>query len=80
MFALTIVRDVSEIKRIQQRLESIYDTVGDIIFLVAVEDDGVFRVESVNKHFATTTGLLAEAIDGTPVVDLKPVLDDLCDC
>ena len=21
-----------------------------------------------------------EAIDGTPVVDLKPVLDDLCDC
>jgi PAS domain-containing protein len=55
--ALTTMRDVTEINKIQQRLALIYDTVGDVVFLVAVEDDGAFRFESVNKRFAATTGL-----------------------
>jgi PAS domain S-box-containing protein len=72
MFALTIVRDVTEITRIQKRLESIYDTVGDVIFLVALEDDGGFRFESVNKRFAMATGLPTEAVVDERVEEVIP--------
>jgi two-component system, cell cycle sensor histidine kinase and response regulator CckA len=70
--ALTIIRDVSEINRIQQRLLSIYDTVGDVLFLVALEDDGGFRFESVNKRFAETTGIEMAAVVGKRVEQVIP--------
>jgi PAS domain S-box-containing protein len=70
--ALTTIRDVTEINKIQQRLVSIYDTVGDVIFLITVEGDGGYRFESVNKRFAATTGLPAEAVIGKRVEEVIP--------
>jgi two-component system, cell cycle sensor histidine kinase and response regulator CckA len=72
-------RDVTERRRLEealresrQRLISIYDTVGDTIFLVALEADGGFRFESVNRQFVATTGLPAEAIVGKRVEGVIP--------
>jgi PAS domain S-box-containing protein len=51
----------------QQRLASIYDTVGDVIFHLAVESDGHFRFASVNAAFLRVTGLTREAVVGRTV-------------
>jgi PAS domain S-box-containing protein len=65
-------REEEAVRDSQQRLRSIYDTVGDVIFLVAVEPDGEFRFESVNQRFVTTTGLPAEAVVGKRVEEVIP--------
>ena len=56
----------------QQRLASIYDTVRDIIFHLAVEPDGQFRFASVNAAFLKTTGLRVEAVVGRTVDQVIP--------
>jgi len=56
----------------QQRLVSIYNTVGDIIFHLAVEPEGQFRFVSVNAAFLRTTGLKAEDIIGKTVNEVVP--------
>ena len=71
-FVLTTIRDVTEINRIQQRLVSIYDTVGDVLFLIAIGDDGGFRFESINKRFSATTGLPAAAVVGKRIEEVIP--------
>ncbi len=81
-------RDVTERRHLEdalqesrQRLASIYDTVGDSIFLVAIEADGGFRFESVNRQFVATTGMPVEAVVGKrleaviPAPSLPLVLD-----
>jgi PAS domain S-box-containing protein len=65
-------REEEALRESQQRLVSIYDTVGDVIFLVAVEADGGFRFESVNKRFALTTGVPAEAVVGKRAEEVIP--------
>jgi len=70
--ALTSIRDVTEMNRIQQRLLSVYDTVADAIVLIAVEEDGGFRFESVNKRLAEITGMSPEFVVGKRVEDLIP--------
>src|SRR5262249_2396396 len=52
-------------------LQSVFDTVGDVIFLIAVEADG-FRFESVNMRFGAATGLPPEAVVGKRVEDVIP--------
>src|SRR5262249_32779449 len=44
----------------QQRLTSIYNSVKDVIFQVAVEPEGQFRFVSVNAAFLKVTGLSRE--------------------
>ena len=56
----------------QQRLASIYDTVRDIIFQVAVEPDGQFRFVSVNAAFLAVTGLTLEKVVGRTVNEVIP--------
>jgi PAS domain S-box-containing protein len=56
----------------QQRLASIYDTVRDVIFHLAVEPDGQFRFASVNAAFLRVTGLSAEAVIGRTVNEVIP--------
>jgi len=56
----------------QQRLASIYDTVRDIIFHVAVEPDGQFRFVSVNTAFLSVTGLTRENVVGRTVNEVIP--------
>jgi PAS domain S-box-containing protein len=76
---LALVRDASELRRAeaalresQKRLLSIYDTVGDVIFLVALEPDGGFRFESVNQRFVATTGLPVDAVVGKRIEEVIP--------
>jgi len=56
----------------QQHLASIYNTVRDVIFHLAVEHDEHFRFASVNTSFLRVTGLSREAVVGKMVSDVVP--------
>jgi PAS domain S-box-containing protein len=56
----------------QQHLASIYDTVRDIIFHLAVESEGQYRFLSVNAAFLKCTGLPREAVVGKLVSEVIP--------
>jgi PAS domain S-box-containing protein len=67
-------REEEALHESRQRLVSIYDTVGDTIFLLAVESDGGFRFESVNKRFVAMTGLPMDAVVGKRVDAVIPAI------
>jgi PAS domain S-box-containing protein len=56
----------------RQHLASIYDTVRDVIFHLAVEADGQFRFVSVNAAFLEVTGLSLEKVAGKTVNEIIP--------
>jgi PAS domain S-box-containing protein len=56
----------------EQRLSSIYNTVRDVIFHLAVEPEGQFRFVSVNASFLDVTGLSQEAVLGKTVNEVIP--------
>ena len=56
----------------QRRLTSIYNTVRDVIFQVAVERDAQFRFVSVNPAFLKLTGLTREMVVGRAVNEVIP--------
>jgi PAS domain S-box-containing protein len=56
----------------EQRLNSIYNTVSDIVFQLAIEPDGQYRFTSVNQAFCKTTGLSYENIIGKTVNEIIP--------
>ena len=56
----------------QQLLGSIYDTVRDVIFHLAVEAEGRFRFISVNAAFLEATGLSREMVVGRTVNEVIP--------
>ncbi len=56
----------------EQQLASIYDTVRDVIFYLAVEPEGRFRFVSVNTAFLRVTGLSREAVIGKTVNEVIP--------
>ena len=71
--------DVTERKRLEEQLSesarqlsSIYQTVGDAIFQVAVEPEGRYRFVSINSAFCRTTGLSPEMVVGKYVADVIP--------
>ncbi|HET6899160.1 MAG TPA: ATP-binding protein, partial [Vicinamibacteria bacterium] len=70
--AIARKREEEALRESRQRLVSIYDTVGDTLFLVAVEPDGGFRFVSVNKRFVSTTGVPAEAVIGKRIEEVIP--------
>jgi PAS domain S-box-containing protein len=67
-------RKIAEIEllRNKQELDSIYNTVGDVIFQLAVEDGYNFRFNSVNKTFSTVTGIDASMVIGKAVNEIIP--------
>src|SRR5262249_7809762 len=65
-------RIANELREHQQRLMSIYDTVADALFQIAVEPDGTFRFVSVNRAFLTATGLRADHVVGQRAEDVLP--------
>jgi PAS domain S-box-containing protein len=75
----TIVEEIAERKRAEealreneQRLVSIYNTVRDVIFHLAVEPEGQFRFVSVNAAFLRVTGLSLETVVGQTVNEVIP--------
>jgi PAS domain S-box-containing protein len=56
----------------ERRLVSIYNTVADVIFHLAVEPGGRFRFLSVNPAFLRTTGMSLEAVVGKTVNEVIP--------
>jgi PAS domain S-box-containing protein len=54
------------------QLTSIYETVGDIIFLLSVEKEGHYRFLSVNPAFSRVTGLPDEAVVNRLVNEVIP--------
>ena len=65
-------RAEAELRESQQRLVSIYNTVEDIIFHVAIEPEGRFRIVSVNAAFLKVTGLSQEQVVGKTVNEVIP--------
>ncbi len=56
----------------EQRLASIYSTVEDVIFQLAVEEDSHYRFTSVNPAFLATTGLTSAQVIGKRVDEVIP--------
>ncbi|NQT11104.1 MAG: PAS domain S-box protein, partial [Planctomycetes bacterium] len=56
----------------EQHLASIYDTVGDVVFQLAVGKGGRYRFTSVNRAFLATTGLTPEQVVGKRVDEVIP--------
>jgi PAS domain S-box-containing protein len=56
----------------EQQLVSIYNTVRDVIFHLAVEPEGRFRFVSVNAAFLRVTGLSREMVVGKTVNEVIP--------
>jgi len=65
-------RDEAALREGQQRLVSIYNTVEDIIFHLAIEPEGQFRIVSVNAAFLRVTGLKQENVVGKTVNEVIP--------
>ena len=57
----------------EQRLSSIYDTVGDVIYHLAVEPEEQYRFISINRAFSDVTGLKPEQVVGRSVSEVIPV-------
>jgi PAS domain S-box-containing protein len=77
--SVAFILDITERKRAEealreneQRLVSIYNTVRDVIFHLAVEPDGQFRFVSVNAAFLSVTGLSLERVVGKTVNEVIP--------
>ena len=59
------------LREANQQFTSIFKTVGDVVFLIAVEHDG-FRFQSINPAFARSTGIPAEAVLGKRIEEVIP--------
>ena len=77
--ALSSAHDITEVRKAEQvlqeseqRLTSIYDTVGNVIFYLAVEGDGQYRFTSVNPAFERVTGIPLGQVIGRRVDEVIP--------
>jgi two-component system cell cycle sensor histidine kinase/response regulator CckA len=77
--AVAVLSDITERKKAEralreseQQLASIYNTVRDVIFYLAVEPGDQFRFVSVNAAFLKVTGLSREAVVGKTVNEVIP--------
>jgi len=73
------IRDITDRKHAEealrereQQLSSIYHTVGDIIFHLAVEAEEKYRFISINQAFCDVTGLSQEQVVGKMVNEVIP--------
>ena len=74
-----VALDITERKQSQEslreserQLSSIYNTVGDTIFQLAVESDEKYRFVSVNQAFCNVTGLTEKMVVGKLVNEVIP--------
>ena len=69
---LTLEETAEALRESEQQLVSIYNTVRDVIFHLAVEPEGRFRFVSVNAALLRVTGLSREAVIGKTVNEVIP--------
>lgn len=76
---VTNYRDITDRKKAEEelraretRLGSIYETVADVIFVLAVENRGTYRFTSVNPAFQAVTGVPPKAVVGKLVSEIVP--------
>lgn len=76
---LGITHDITErkltqeaLRRSEQQLELIYDTVSDVIFLLSVEAEDRYRFVSVNNEFLQTTGFKVDQVIGKYADEVFP--------
>jgi diguanylate cyclase (GGDEF)-like protein/PAS domain S-box-containing protein len=55
------------------RLSLIYNAVSDLLFLIGVEPDGVYRFLSVNVTFLSVTSLVREEVIGRKIDEVLPL-------
>jgi len=79
VYGLAMIENITERKRAedalhesQQRLISIYNTVEDAIFYLAIEAEGQFRIVSVNAAFLRLTALSQEKVVGKTINEFIP--------
>ena len=65
-------RAEEELRASETQLSLIYDGVYDIVFVVRVEPDDVFRFISVNRRFLEATGLQEHQIVGKEINEVIP--------
>jgi len=56
----------------EERLSSIYNITGDIIFMLDVKGEGEYNFNTVNPAFLSATGLKAESVIGKNVKEVIP--------
>lgn len=56
----------------EKRLSLIFDTVSDVVFLLAVEPEDSFRFASINPAFLSVTGLRREQVLGKRIQEVLP--------
>ncbi len=76
---LGTVVNITERKHVEQALEDsekrlalVFDTVSDLLFLIAVENDDCFRFVAVNPAFLAVTGLVPGQVVGKRVEEVLP--------
>ena len=76
---MVFVRDITERKEAErillqnkQELDSIYNTVGDMVFQLQFEEGDRFRFNSVNRTFENYTGLKASTVVGKLIDEIIP--------
>jgi PAS domain S-box-containing protein len=74
-----ITRDITEhkqeeiaLRESEQRLSSIFNTAGDVIYYLEVQEGENYRFVSVNPAFCKVTGLPQEAVIGKRVDEVVP--------
>ncbi|MES1215741.1 MAG: PAS domain S-box protein, partial [Bacteroidota bacterium] len=72
-------RDITEkkkadeaVKASEKQLDLIYNTIEDVVFLIAVEKEKRFRFQAVNRSFLSVTGLKQEQVLGKYVEEVIP--------
>lgn len=60
------------IRNSERQLATVYDTVGDIIFVLKIEKEDHYRFVSVNRAFSKITGLSFEKVIGKTVNEVIP--------
>jgi PAS domain S-box-containing protein len=78
-YFITTIKDITQEKKAEMiiledknRLSSIYETVGDIMFYIEVEAQGIYRFISVNSAFLNATGLKREMVEGKKASEIIP--------
>ena len=68
----SLKKHTDEIELNEKHLSLIYDTLFDVVFLLAVEPDDCFRFVSVNQAFFDVTGLTREQVVGKRIEQVLP--------